>query len=65
MSWEQLIAIRQEARDLRRSDEERPLVMCPIDGTPLVFNSAGWANCPMGNFRSRLTTQEAADRGGR
>ena len=64
MSWGQLVAISQEAKDLRRSDESRPLVECPIDGTPLVFRN-GVADCPMGNWTSRLTTQEAANRGGR
>ena len=64
MSFEQLLAIRQEARQLRRADEDRPLVECPIDGTPLQFRN-GVANCPMGNWTSRLTTQEAANRGGR
>ena len=64
MSWDQLTAIRKEARELRRSDEQRPLVACPIDGMLLVFRN-GVADCPMGNWTSRLTTQEAADRGER
>ena len=64
MSNEQLLAITKEARQLRLADEQRPLVECPIDGTPLDFRD-GVANCPMGNFTSRLTTQEAANRGER
>ena len=40
MSWEQLGAISKEARDLKRADEQRPLVACPIDGTPLEFRCA-------------------------
>ena len=64
MSWDQLIAITKEARQLRLADEQRPLVECPIDGTPLVFRN-GVADCPMGNWTSRLTTQEAANRGER
>ena len=64
MSFDQLIAIRTEAKQLRRADEQRPLVACPIDGMLLVFRN-GVANCPMGNWTSRLTTQEAANRGGR
>ena len=63
MSWDQLNAIRKEARELRRSDERRPLVACPIDGSRLVFRN-GVADCPMGNWRSRVTTQEAANRVG-
>lgn len=62
MSWDQLIAIGKEARDRRREDEQRTLVECPFDGTPLEFRD-GVANCPMGNFRSRVKTQEAANRG--
>jgi hypothetical protein len=46
----------------RREDNKRPLVECPYDGTPLEFRN-GVANCPMGNFRSRVKTQEAANRG--
>ena len=64
MSWDQLIAIRKEARQLRRADEDRPLVECPIDGTPLQFRN-GIGDCPMGNFTTRLTKQEAANRGER
>ena len=64
MPWDQLIAIRNEARELRRADEQRPLVTCPIDGMLLVFRN-GVADCPMGNFTSRITTQEAANRGER
>ena len=64
MSNEQLLAITKEARQLRLADEQRPLVECPIDGTPLDFRN-GVANCPMGNWTSRLTTQEAANRGER
>ena len=62
MSFDQLIAIRNEARELRRADEQRPLVACPIDGSLLVFRN-GVANCPMGNWTSRATKQEAAERG--
>ena len=64
MSNEQLLAITKEARQIRRADEQRPLVECPIDGTPLQFRN-GVADCPMGNWTSRLTTQEAANRGER
>lgn len=64
MSNEQLLAISKEARQLRLADEQRPLVECPIDGTPLDFRN-GVANCPMGNWTSRITKQEAANRGER
>ena len=62
MSYDQLIAIRKEGKQLRRADEDRPLVACPIDGMLLVFRN-GVADCPMGNFTTRLTKQEAANRG--
>jgi len=63
LSWDQLLTIYKEAREERRANEQRPLEICPIDATPLEFRN-GIANCPLGNWRSRLTKQEAADRGG-
>lgn len=62
MSNQQLLAITKEARQLRRADEQRPLVECPIDGARLQFRN-GVANCPLGNWTSRGTKQEVANRG--
>ena len=63
MSNQQLLGMLKDFRKIRQDDERRPLVECPIDGTPLEFRN-GVANCPMGNWTSRLATQEAANRGG-
>ena len=57
MSWQQLIAIKKEAQDLRKQDREAPLVECPYDGTTLVWRN-GVANCPMGDYRTRRTTRD-------
>lgn len=62
MSYEQLVGILKDIRQIWRDDQQRPLVECPFDGKPLEFKD-GVANCPLGNFRSRLTKQEAANRG--
>lgn len=56
MSWEQLQAITEEAKLLRREDKQRELVSCPICGDILEENSDGLKNCPMGHFRTRART---------
>ncbi len=61
MSYEGLVAILKDIRQIRREDQERALVECPFDGKPLEFKD-GVANCPLGNYRTRLTRQEAANR---
>lgn len=35
MSWEQLVGIRQEQREIAREDRERESVACHYDGEPL------------------------------
>ena len=51
MSWDQLKAIADEARQAKRDAESTPPTACPIDGEPLDINSRGVRNCPLGNFR--------------
>lgn len=51
MSNQQLIAIRDEARQMAREDREARLIDCPIDGAILQYNSRrGLWSCPMGNY---------------
>lgn len=51
MSFQELIAIRDEARQMAQEDQAKPMVDCPIDGATLQFNPKRniW-NCPMGNY---------------
>lgn len=51
MSFQELIAIRDEAKQVRAEDMAAPLVDCSNCGEPLVFNEARglWA-CPHGDF---------------
>ncbi|MCJ7510769.1 MAG: hypothetical protein MUP14_07785 [Dehalococcoidia bacterium] len=59
MSNEQLVAILQEARQMRAEDKERALVECPICGGPLDYRPRdGTYNCRMGYFATRKATQE-------
>lgn len=53
MSNEQLIAIRDEAKQLRRADKEAPLLDCPVCGDVLDENSRGVVNCPSGHYRQQ------------
>jgi hypothetical protein len=46
-----LKGIVEEARQLEREERAKPLVDCPVCGTPLDKNSRGEVNCPMGHFR--------------
>lgn len=57
MSWQQLIKIRDEARQIAKDEREKPLLECPYDGEPLQFRD-GIANCPLGNYRTRRTTRD-------
>ena len=59
-----MLAIIKEARDDRQADLDRPLVECPYCGERLDFNKDGVADCPLGHFRSRLTSQDRAEGGG-
>jgi hypothetical protein len=53
MSWAQLIAITQEAKQIRREDDAAEVVACPYDGEPLKENSRGVLRCPFGDYETR------------
>ena len=60
MSWRDLLAIRDEARRIDAVDKAAPLLDCPVCGTPLDRRGDGWANCPLGHYRTNATTKGAA-----
>lgn len=53
MSWEELIAIRDEARQVVADDQAAPIIDCPTCGEVLDENGRGEVNCPMGHFRQQ------------
>lgn len=52
-----LRAIYDEAQNLDAENAMRPLVACPVCGTPLDRRSDGLANCPMGHFTTYAQTE--------
>ncbi len=56
MSWNQLIAIYEEARQIADDERTAPLVDCPRCGHPLDVRD-GIYNCPLGHFRSTKATR--------
>ena len=56
MSWEQLLAIRDEGREEVLKERSAPLVDCPVCGM-LVEWRDGIANCKMGHWRSAGATK--------
>ena len=50
MSWQQLLDIQNETREVVRAKAIEGPIDCPIDGTPLEERK-GVRNCPMGNYR--------------
>ncbi len=54
--WGGYRAIIDEAREIEREEKQRPLVDCPICGTPLDKNERGELNCNMGHFRAPAGT---------
>ncbi len=46
MSWQQLIAILQEAREIAKDEAAKPPVECPNDGEPLITGPDGKLFCP-------------------
>ncbi len=60
MSWYGLLAIMQEARDLRDSVVYRQgPVACPNDGTPLRYNPVrGILFCPDGDYQVAGTPRD-------
>ena len=53
MSFNELLAISQEAKQMRADDQAKPIVECPICGQLLDVNSRGVRNCPFGHFSQR------------
>lgn len=52
MSFAQLKAITEQARQMRAEDRAAPLVDCPLCGHRLDVNSRGVLNCDVGHWRS-------------
>lgn len=50
MSWQQLVAIRAEARAIAREQETQPPVACPVDGEPLLTAPDGTLRCRFDGF---------------
>lgn len=50
-SWYDLLAIRQEARELRQADQQLPVVACRRCGTPLLAGPKGERYCPFDGLR--------------
>lgn len=53
MSWQQLIAQKEDARQMALDDRQKPWVYCPFDNEVLQSNGK-FLNCPLGNFRVRV-----------
>lgn len=51
MSWEQLLSIMDENRQLDEDWRNTQPVACPIDGAVLQEGPDGELNCPMGNYQ--------------
>ena len=56
MSWAQLIAIREEAKQLAKDELTAPLVDCPLCGIRLNVRD-GIYDCPLGHFRTTKATR--------
>lgn len=51
MSWAQLIAIKEEAKQIAKEEREKLYIDCPLDGALLQYSAKrGLWNCPMGNY---------------
>lgn len=46
MSWNQLLSIIEEAKDIKRQEEQAPLQACPDDGEPLRTGPHNELYCP-------------------
>lgn len=58
MSWESLLAIEQEARQMAAEDAARPPVACPNDGEPLRQGANGVTYCPFDGWRPGDAVQD-------
>lgn len=52
VSWEQLISIKQEAREIAKEEREKPPAECPNDGEPLIFARGVW-HCKFDGYVTR------------
>ena len=55
MSWQQLVAIKDEMRQTAREESERPIVACPYCGEPLE-EARGVLHCPSGDYQTTRKT---------
>jgi len=54
MSWQQLIGIKQEAREIEKEERTKPPLECPNDGTPLQYHEGrGIWHCPYDGYTTR------------
>jgi hypothetical protein len=53
VSWYSLLAIYQEAADIRRELETRPPLACPNDGEPLESGPDGSLHCKFDGWTDR------------
>jgi hypothetical protein len=53
MSWEQLLGILQESRDIQAKEQSTPPVACPNDGTPLEQGRDGELRCRFDGWSNR------------
>lgn len=51
MSWNQLVSMLQEARDIDAQEATTPPTACPNDGTPLKETESGGLFCPFDGWR--------------
>ena len=60
MSWQQLLNITKEARQIHAEEKAKQIIECPFDGSILESNGV-WLNCPMGNYRVRVGATHGSD----
>lgn len=52
MSWNQLLDMIKQNRQIKLTEHQAPPVACPIDGAVLdVARDGQVRNCPLGNYR--------------
>lgn len=51
MSWQQLLDIIEEAKDMKRQEAQTPPTACPIDGEPLSTGPSGQLFCKFCGLR--------------
>jgi len=61
LSFAQLIAMRDKAKQMRAEDKAAPLVDCPVCGHTLDEKSRGEVNCPFGHLRQQGRVRREGD----